>query len=292
MAPLADLIRNRGHQLPRGDGGRFASGDEEAQYLLGLLREGTPDEKIEARDRLSLIFESRGMLEEAIELLEANGRAGIRTRQLFTHLSSLYRRVGRDDAADASLAEAATLATLENSTRTARARQAAHTSGPTSTEPHSPSGVRPGLDRPPSISQTERQVASRLYESATSAITQPTGREPERSGGRGMRVAALVLGIIGGVLGLLAALFALSIGGIGAALQSEGASSVVSLGWSALLFCFLGFLGSGFALSKPRFSSLVLLVSGIGFLISISWFAVITTPLFLMASLFAFLGRK
>ena len=107
-----------------------------------------------------------------------------------------------------------------------------------------------------------------------------------------MKVAALVLGIIGGVLGLFAALLALSIGGIGKALGAEGGETVVSLGWSSLIFCFLGFVGAGFALAKPKLSGVVLLISAIGFTVSISWFAIISGPLFLLASLFAFMGKK
>jgi hypothetical protein len=67
---------------------------------------------------------------------------------------------------------------------------------------------------------------------------------------------------------------------------------VVTLGWSSLIFCFLGFVGAGFALAKPKLSGVILLISAIGFTISISWFAVISGPLFLMASLFAFMGKK
>lgn len=107
-----------------------------------------------------------------------------------------------------------------------------------------------------------------------------------------MRVAALTLGMIGAVLGLIAALLALSVGGIGNAVGSEGSGTVVTLGWAALAFCFLGFVGSGLALSKPKLAGVLLLITGIGFFISISFFAVVSGPLFLIASLFAFLGRK
>jgi hypothetical protein len=107
-----------------------------------------------------------------------------------------------------------------------------------------------------------------------------------------MRIAAMVLGIIAAVLGLLAALLALTVGGIGSAFKAEGAAMVVSLGWSSLIFVFLGFVGAGFALAKPKLSGAILLISGIGFIISISFFAIISGPLFLIASLFAFLGKK
>lgn len=90
-------------------GRRFASDDDEAQYYLGVLRDGTREQKIEARERLSQLFEARGMLAEACELLEGNARTGLRSRSLFTRLASLYRRLGRDDDADAAMAEAASM---------------------------------------------------------------------------------------------------------------------------------------------------------------------------------------
>jgi hypothetical protein len=106
-----------------------------------------------------------------------------------------------------------------------------------------------------------------------------------------VRVAALVLGIVGGVLGLLSAVFALGIGGIGSVAGTQGAGTVIGLGWSAMGFAFLGFLGAGLAMGKPRLGGTLLLIAGIGFLISIS-FAVLATPLFLIAALMAFMGRR
>jgi hypothetical protein len=106
-----------------------------------------------------------------------------------------------------------------------------------------------------------------------------------------MRVAALVLGVIGGVFGIFASIFALGVGGLGSAVGSQGASTVIGLGWSAMFFCLLGFLGSGLAMAKPKAAALLLLISALGFIVSVSAFAVVTGPLFLIASLLAFLGR-
>ncbi len=106
-----------------------------------------------------------------------------------------------------------------------------------------------------------------------------------------MRVAALVLGIIGGVFGIFASVFALGVGGLGSAFGTQGANTIVGLGWSAMFFCLLGFLGSGLSMAKPRAAALLLLVSGLGFIVSVSAFAIVTGPLFLIAALLAFLGR-
>ena len=53
----------------------FQNEDEEALHYLAVLRDGTDAEKVVARDRLAVIFERRGMVEEVVELYERNVRA-------------------------------------------------------------------------------------------------------------------------------------------------------------------------------------------------------------------------
>ena len=84
----------------------FSSEDEEAQHYLGLLRDGTPEQKIAARERLAPIFERRGLLDEAAECYETNIRAGVRDRETYERLAAVYRRQGREELADEVLAEA------------------------------------------------------------------------------------------------------------------------------------------------------------------------------------------
>ncbi len=132
----------------------FASEDEEAQYYLALLREGTRERKIEARSALARIFENRGMLEEATELLEGNARAGVRDRTLYTRLASLYRRQEREDLADQAMAQAASLmspprvpseASRPAPTGRSRAVAASRAAGPAPERP--PHSRRRGLPR-------------------------------------------------------------------------------------------------------------------------------------------------
>ena len=64
----------------------FRSEDEEAQYCLSALRDGTHEEKIVARERLS----SRGAAyDEVAELYELNIRAGVRSPEVFEDLARL-----------------------------------------------------------------------------------------------------------------------------------------------------------------------------------------------------------
>jgi hypothetical protein len=93
-------------QTPQG----FASEDEEATYCLSLLRDGDRHQKIVARERLSQIFEGRGMLDEAAQCLESNIREGVRDPRVYQRLAGFYRRQGRHELADEVLVEARRLA--------------------------------------------------------------------------------------------------------------------------------------------------------------------------------------
>ena len=107
-----------------------------------------------------------------------------------------------------------------------------------------------------------------------------------------MRIAALIVGIVGGIFGLLSAILGLFMGGVGGALEAEGAGTVVNLSFAGLFFCLLGFLGAGLAMAKPLAGAIILLISALGALISMSFFAIIVSPLFLIAALLAFFGRS
>ncbi len=93
-------------QTPQG----FASEDEEATYCLSLLRDGDRHQKIVARERLSQIFERKGLLDEAAQCLEGNIRDGVRDPRVYQRLAGFYRRQGRHELADEVLVEARRLA--------------------------------------------------------------------------------------------------------------------------------------------------------------------------------------
>jgi hypothetical protein len=80
---------------------------QQAQQWLSALRDGTDAEKIAARRGLAHVFEQRSMLDEAIELLEANVRAGVRSGEIFRWLARLYREQGDESLSLAALLEAA-----------------------------------------------------------------------------------------------------------------------------------------------------------------------------------------
>jgi hypothetical protein len=107
-----------------------------------------------------------------------------------------------------------------------------------------------------------------------------------------MRIAALILGIVGGVFGIIAGIFAMTVGGIGAAFQAEGAGTITGLGFAAILLGVLGVAGGGLALRYPRAGTLLQLIAGLGGFIAVSAFWIPAGVCLLAGTLLAFLGRR
>ena len=54
-----------------------------------------------------------------------------------------------------------------------------------------------------------------------------------------MQKAGGIIGLVAGIFGFIAAVVTLFVGGIGGALEAEGASTVIGLGWGGVVFSFL-----------------------------------------------------
>jgi hypothetical protein len=78
-----------------------------------------------------------------------------------------------------------------------------------------------------------------------------------------MGKAGGVLGILAGVFGVVAALVTLFVGGLGSAFNTDGASTVVGLGWGGILFSFLTLIFGAIAFAKPRWAGIGLIACSI-----------------------------
>jgi hypothetical protein len=108
----------------------------------------------------------------------------------------------------------------------------------------------------------------------------------------GMRTGAIVIGIIAGLAGLVSAVLALMVGGVGAAVEPEGASQLIGLGWSALGLSLLGLIGAALWIAKPQLAPLIMAAAGVAMVFSISMFAVIVRPLFVVRRFWAEFGMR
>ena len=107
-----------------------------------------------------------------------------------------------------------------------------------------------------------------------------------------MKIAALILGIIGGIAGLIGSVMAMMLGGIGSALGGEGAGTITSLGWVALLFSIIAVVGGALAIAKPKVAGIMMLLMGVGGLICVSLGYVIAGPLLIIGGILALVGSR
>lgn len=99
------------------------------------------------------------------------------------------------------------------------------------------------------------------------------------------RTAEFVLGLIGGIFGILCAFIALFIGGLGSALEADGANTVIGLGWGAVGLSVLGIVGSVMVRSKAKVGGIMMTVAAIGGFICISLIYLLPGVLLLIGGL-------
>lgn len=79
-----------------------------------------------------------------------------------------------------------------------------------------------------------------------------------------MQKAGGIIALVAGIFGVFAAVFTLAVGGLGAGLEAEGASTVVGLGWAGVLFSFLTIvLGAVTLGAKTRTPGLLLMICAV-----------------------------
>ncbi|MFE7910825.1 DUF4064 domain-containing protein, partial [Bacillus mobilis] len=84
------------------------------------------------------------------------------------------------------------------------------------------------------------------------------------------RTTEFILGLIGGIFGILCAFIALFIGGVGAAVEADGANQIIGLGWAAVALSILGIVGCVMVKSKAKVGGIMMTIAAIGGFICIS----------------------
>ena len=107
-----------------------------------------------------------------------------------------------------------------------------------------------------------------------------------------MRVAGLIIGVLGSIAAFVGAIIAIAIGGIGSAFDAEGADSIVVQGYVALGASVVGLVGGVLSLAKPRFAAGMMAVSAIVGVIAVFVAYLAGGLLLLIGALLAFLGRN
>ncbi|MBA3474012.1 MAG: hypothetical protein H0T57_12435 [Rubrobacter sp.] len=107
-----------------------------------------------------------------------------------------------------------------------------------------------------------------------------------------MRTASLVLGIIGGVFGIIAGFLAMLFGGVGLAVEGEGAGTVVGLGFAAVFIGVVAIVGGALAPRYPKVAAILQLFACVAGFVAVSLFWIFSGILLLIGAGLAFFGRK
>lgn len=108
----------------------------------------------------------------------------------------------------------------------------------------------------------------------------------------GKRTAEFVLGLIGGIFGILGALFVLGLGGLVAAFGAERGSTVFLMFFFASIFSVLGIVGAALVKTKTKLGGWLMIISAIGGLISISFAYTLSFVLLIIAGLMALIKKE
>lgn len=117
------------------------------------------------------------------------------------------------------------------------------------------------------------------------------------------RTGEFVLGLLGGIFGFFGGIAGLLIGGVSDGLEDAGYGStaagqtsgetIVGLGWLAIVLSVVAIVAAAMVRSRPKLSGWLLLIAGVGGLISVSFFYLLPAALLIPAGLMALLrGRK
>lgn len=107
-----------------------------------------------------------------------------------------------------------------------------------------------------------------------------------------MQKAGMILGIIGGIIGLFSAAGVMFFGGLGAAIETEGATGVIGLGWGAFFSSIVGIIGGALASSKTKAAAILCLIAGISGIIFVSAGYIVAGPLLIIAGILLLIASR
>lgn len=108
-----------------------------------------------------------------------------------------------------------------------------------------------------------------------------------------MKKAGGIIALVAGIFGVFAAGFTLFFGGVGAALEAEGAGTVIGLGWGGVAFSFLTIVLGAVAMgAKGRIPGVLLILCAIGGAILGGTLVAVFMALAAIGGILAVVGRR
>lgn len=104
-----------------------------------------------------------------------------------------------------------------------------------------------------------------------------------------MKIAALILGALGGLWGLYDSAFSLFLEA-GKILETPAVEITRVGGFAAIVLSISGIVGASLSVDRPGIASILMVISGIGGLVAVTTGFIVAGPLLIIGSIFAFIG--
>lgn len=108
-----------------------------------------------------------------------------------------------------------------------------------------------------------------------------------------MKKAGGIIALISGIFGTVAAIVTLFVGGVGAALEADGGTTVVALGWGGVVFSFLTIVFAAVAMgAKGKVPGVLLIVCALGGIVLGGTLVAVPMILALIGGILAMFGNE
>lgn len=108
-----------------------------------------------------------------------------------------------------------------------------------------------------------------------------------------MQKAGGIIALVAGIFGVFAAIFTLLVGGLGAGLEAENASTVIGLGWGGVFFSFLTIILGAVTLgAKSRIPGILIMICAVAGAILGGTIVAVFMVLAFIGGLLAIVGKK
>lgn len=102
-----------------------------------------------------------------------------------------------------------------------------------------------------------------------------------------MKLASLILGLLGGLFGIVAAFLSLFAGGV-----TGAENSAIAMAYLSIPISLVGLIGGAMAFAKPKAAGIMMLIAGVGGFVTITVAYLLAGPLLIVGAIMALVVGK
>lgn len=106
------------------------------------------------------------------------------------------------------------------------------------------------------------------------------------------KTVELVLGLIGGILGIIAGIYSMNIGGLASVFHVDRAVTVNNFGIGAIILSILGIIGALIVKNKTKLGGIFMIIAALGGLLCITYFYIPSGILLIIPGIMSIIKKK